>query len=220
MKVAIMQPYFFPYLGYFQLMNAVDLWVNMDHASFIKKGFMHKNIIEGEQPIRLPLLGASQNKNTREIQVDFENKDFWKLKTTLEHKYSKAPFFDQAMDIFKRAESGAPDSLAAFNLHLIHEIHSYLGMETKVVETSIGLTEQKKADGMIEIAQHFGADEIYNPIGGAQIYDKEYFRSQGIELRFLKLDSEEAEDKLSIFHHLCHSSAEELKGRLNDYILL
>ena len=47
MKVAIMQPYFFPYLGYFQLMNAVDLWVNMDHASFIKKGFMHKNIIEG-----------------------------------------------------------------------------------------------------------------------------------------------------------------------------
>lgn len=215
-----MQPYFFPYIGYFQLMNAVDLWVNMDHATFIKKGFMHKNTIKDQQVIRLPLLGASQNLNTREIQVDYSNKLLLKLTTTLAHKYSKAPFYENAIQILERTIGERTDSLAAFNWSLIKQIHHYLGMETKLVETSIGLTTLKKADGMIAIAEQFGADQIINPIGGAQLYDKAYFTERGTPITFLRMQEKSDEDQLSIFHHLCHYSAAELKERLTEFELL
>ena len=70
MKIAVMQPYFMPYLGYFQLIEAVDVWVNMDHVSFQKGSYMNRNVVAEGAAIRVPLLGASQNKNTRETAID------------------------------------------------------------------------------------------------------------------------------------------------------
>ena len=219
MKIAIMQPYFFPYLGYFQLMNAVDIWVNMDHATFIKKGFMHKNSIAENQNIRVPLLGASQNLNTREIKVDYNSKLLQKLSMTLEHRYAKAPYYEVGKSILEKCIKSQPEHLSAFNWHLIEQIHSYLGMNTTLVATSVGLTTHKKADGMIEIAKKFKATEIINPIGGAQLYDKSYFKEKGLAINFLNMVVTGEEDKWSIFHHLCHYSAEHIQGRLTDFEL-
>jgi len=219
MKIAIMQPYFLPYLGYFQLMDAVDLWVNMDHATFIKKGFMHKNNVAENHIIRVPLLGASQNLNTREIKVDYSSKLLHKLSTTLEHRYSKAPYYEVGKSILEKCIKSKPDNLSTFNWHLIQQIHSYLEMETKLVETSIGLTSLKKADGMIDIAQKFEANEILNPIGGAQLYDKSYFKERGLAIHFLNMVVKSEEDQWSIFHHLCHYSADHIKQRLTEFEL-
>ena len=220
MTIAIMQPYFFPYLGYFQLMNAVDLWVNMDHATFIKKGFMHKNIVAGDQTIRLPLLGASQNVNTREIKVDYESKQLSKLLLTLQHRYAKAPYFEVAKKMLEESIAAQPDSLAAFNWSIIQNIHTYLGMDTQLVDSSIGRTDLKKADGMIDIASQFGAEHIINLSGGAQIYDKSYFNERGIRIDFINMVVKSEENGLSIFHHLCHYPAAELKERLTEFELL
>lgn len=219
MKIAIMQPYFLPYLGYFQLMNAVDIWVNMDHATFIKKGFMHKNSVADNQIIRVPLLGASQNLNTREIQVDYNSKLLHKLSITLEHRYAKAPYYQVGKSILAKCIESQPENLSAFNWQLIEQIHAYLGMTTTLVETSIGLTSQKKADGMIEIAKKFEANEIMNPIGGSQLYDKSYFREKGLEINFLNMVVKGEEDKWSIFHHLCHYSADQIQERLTEFEL-
>lgn len=220
MTIAIMQPYFFPYIGYFQLMNVVDTWVNMDHATFINKGFMHRNTIAGNQIIRLPLSGASQNLNTREIKVDYESNQLRKLLKTLEHHYGKAPYFKVAKMMLERNIAAEPDSLAAFNWLLINQIHDYLDMDTKLVESSLGLTMLKKADAMIDIANQFQADKIINPIGGSQLYDKDYFRNRGVSIDFIRMTATREEDRLSIIHLICNYPAEVLKERLTECELL
>jgi len=215
-----MQPYFFPYLGYFQLISAVDIWVNMDHAAFKKKGFMHKNTLKDDQPIRVPLIGASQNLNTREIGVNLDPKLWSKLRNTLHHKYHKAPYYERAMSFLNAALESAPTSLAALNFELITALVKYLGMDTTLVETSIGRTQKSKADGMIDIAQQFGATTIINPIGGQAIYEKGYFQERGIRLQFIKMRLEGAHYEYSIFHHLCYSTPEDLKRLLGEYELV
>jgi hypothetical protein len=220
MKVAIMQPYFFPYLGYFQLIQAVDVWVNMDHATFKKKGFMHKNTVVDEQPIRVPLIGASQNLNTREIGVNLDGKLWSKLKTTLHHKYQKAPYYERAIWFLDTALERQPDSLAALNFDLITSIHGFLEMNTQLLDTSIGRTALSRADGMIDIATQLEATTIINPIGGTALYEKSYFKERGIELQFIQMTLEDPQYQYSIFHHLCHSTAEELRELLDKYELV
>ncbi|MGB1184648.1 MAG: WbqC family protein [Schleiferiaceae bacterium] len=220
MRVAIMQPYFFPYLGYFQLIQAVDVWVNMDHAAFKKKGFMHKNTVVDEQPIRVPLVGASQNLNTREIGVNLEGKLWSKLKTTLHHKYHKAPYYERAIGFLDAALERQPESLAALNFDLITSIHGFLEMDTQLLDTSIGRTALSRADGMVDIATQLEATTLINPIGGQAIYDKSYFKERGIELQFIQMTLEDPQYQYSIFHHLCHSTAEELRELLDKYELV
>jgi len=220
MKVAVMQPYFFPYLGYFQLINAVDIWVNMDHAKFIKKGYMHKNTIQGNQIIRVPLLGASQNLNTREIKVDLQSKDLIKLRSTLEHQYKKTPFFQQAIEMFDLAISLKPQSLAELNFQIIKNIHSYLGMNTKLLNTSIGMTNKPRTEGIIEIVKNCKGSEYINAIGGRDIYENQSFLEHGVNLKFLNMTSEHPEDRLSIFHLLANLPTDEIKCRLDCYELV
>lgn len=84
MKIAVMQPYFLPYLGYFQLIDAVDVWVNMDHAAFQKGRYMNRNVVAEGLSIRVPLIGASPNKNTRETEIDLHAREWQKQWKSLE----------------------------------------------------------------------------------------------------------------------------------------
>jgi len=215
-----MQPYFLPYMGYFQLMNAVDLWVNMDHATFIKKGFMHKNTVKDDQVIRLPLLGASQNLNTREIRVNLDGKLWSKLKTTLYHKYNKAPYYERAIGFLDTALERQPESLAALNFDLLTSIHAFLEMDTQLVDTSIGRTASSRADALIDIATQLEATTLINPIGGQAIYEKSYFKERDIELQFIQMTLDQPEYQYSIFHHLCHSTPEKIRKLLGKYELI
>lgn len=221
MRIAIMQPYFLPYIGYFQLIGAVDLWVNMDHASFMKHSYMTRNEVKGPTHMTLPLLGASQNLNSREIQVDYQNKLLKKLLVTLKHLYGKAPYFEPVMELLETHISEKHPSLAGFNFALIEKVNGYIGLNTQLRHTSIGLTELKKSDGIIDIVKQLGGTTYINPIMGQSLYQKDVFESHGLGLNFLKMNPLGFEnDYLSILHFMMELAPEEINGLMNEYTLI
>ena len=84
-----MQPYFFPYIGYFQLIDAVDIYVNLDHVSFMKSSYMTRNTLKNNTPFNIPCIGGSQNKKCTEVMVQADKQWFGKFYKTLEHLYGK-----------------------------------------------------------------------------------------------------------------------------------
>lgn len=104
MKIAVMQPYLFPYIGYFQLLNAVDMFVVFDDVNFIKKGWINRNnILVNRQKylFTVPLKDASQNKLIKEVQIA---DDGWQEKflKTVAQSYKKAEFFDEAFALIEK----------------------------------------------------------------------------------------------------------------------
>ena len=92
--VGIMQPYFFPYIGYFQLIHCVDTYVNLDHVSFMKRSYMTRNTLKNNTTININVWKASQNKKCNEIYVNFENNYIPKFLKTLENLYSKESHYE------------------------------------------------------------------------------------------------------------------------------
>ena len=217
MKIAIMQPYFLPYLGYFQLIEAVDIWICMDHATFIKKGYMHRNKILDDIPIRVPLIGASSNRNTSEILVDLNSRDWHKLEKTLCQKYSNTPYFTVAKRILDNAKSKNIGSLSSFNFALIQGIADYLGIQTRLIPSSLGMTQQSRSDGIIEITKGFNGTTYINAPGGVDLYSKSYFAEKELKLQFIKPNLKGEFLEMSIFHLLCCYSRDEINLELKKY---
>ena len=89
MTIGVMQPYFFPYIGYFQLIDAVDIYVNLDHVSFMKSSYMTRNTLKNNTPISIPVIGGSQNKKCTEVIVKSDDKFVFSFPKTIHHLYSK-----------------------------------------------------------------------------------------------------------------------------------
>ncbi len=129
-KIAIMQPYFFPYIGYFQLINAVDTFVIYDDVNYIKKGWINRNniVINGEQKLfTISLSKASQNKMINEIDI---SDDFIKFIKMLEMSYSKAPYYEQTMNVINKIISFENKKLSTFIHNSIKILVDYLNIKT------------------------------------------------------------------------------------------
>ena len=127
MKIAIMQPYLFPYLGYFQLIRAVDAFVVYDDVNYIQRGWINRNYIlanEDSQLITLPLLRASQNKLINQIEVGGKHK----ILQSLRHSYGKAPFFDTVYPVIEDCLNQSEENLASFLDYQLRRICDYLGL--------------------------------------------------------------------------------------------
>ena len=98
MRIGIMQPYFFPYIGYFQLIHAVDTYVNLDHVSFMKRSYMTRNILKNNTSINIPVSGGSQNKSCKEVTVLADQKWFDAFVKTLETLYKKESNYNVIID--------------------------------------------------------------------------------------------------------------------------
>src|SRR5215211_7424377 len=122
MKLAIMQPYIFPYVGYFQLIDAVEKFIFYDDVNFIKKGWINRNriLLHGKDyVITIPLKEVSQNKLICEVEVDWANKELQKVKQSIEHAYKKAPFFKEVMPLINMvllSEKKTISELAAYSV--------------------------------------------------------------------------------------------------------
>jgi hypothetical protein len=219
MKIAIMQPYFFPYMPYFQLIHAVDKWVNLDHVTFIKQGYIHRNNIKDELVIRAPCMGASSNTLISKVGLDFESREWKKQLKTLDQAYKKAKNYDVLRDLLI-GSSKLSTNLSEFNFHLIKEICKYLDITTKLISTSKGLSDKPNIEGVTEIVKNLRGDFYINAIGGMDLYSKEEFASNDIELKFLKTKLQDDFKSLSIFHVLCMCTQEEIREKLDDYILI
>ena len=187
MKVAIMQPYFLPYIGYFQLINEVDVFVIYDDVNYIKKGWINRNriAVSGvERLITLPLKDASQNKKINELYISEVPR---KLMKTIEQEYSGSRSFDSAWPVFEETMRNDELHLVAFLERQLMQLCSYLGICTKWVRASaLGIDKGKKGqDRILSICKDLGASHYVNLSGGKHLYEQKSFNEFGLELSFV-----------------------------------
>lgn len=189
-RIAIMQPYFLPYIGYFQLMAAVDLFIVYDNIKYTKKGWINRNRIlrdGADTLISLPLKAGADSLHVREreLAADF---DPGKLLRQVAGAYRHAPGFAETLPLVERI-LGYPDrNLFGFLHHSMVETCRHLGIASQVEVSSTfaidhGLKAQEKVLALCAAA---GAETYVNAIGGTDLYSSSAFRARGVELRFLK----------------------------------
>ncbi len=227
-----MQPYLFPYIGYFQLINAVDRFILLDSVAFINRGWINRNriVLNGkEHMIVVPLEKASQNRMIMDIRVAADTG--WKAKflKTIYYGYHKCRHFGEVYPLIESILAFGEMHVSGLVCRSIEAINAYLGIRTTVVPTSSGYNNDHlhAADKIIDICRREGATEYVNPIGGVDLYDKEQFRAHGIELKFLKTKQfqyRQAADvfipNLSIIDVLMNTSGTDMAGLLAQYDLL
>lgn len=191
MTLAIMQPYFLPYIGYMQLMDAVDTFILYDDVSFINRGWINRNrlLINGQEHLfTVPLKDASQNKLINEVHLADDPKWRSKLLKTIEQGYRKAPCYQQVMPITEKIINFATDSIADLVYFSLVELNQYLGITTRLVASSsiYSNTDLKAQERILDICRQEKATQYINPIGGMELYDKPTFEESGIKLNFIK----------------------------------
>ncbi|MBF9253844.1 WbqC family protein [Pontibacter sp. 172403-2] len=233
MKVAIMQPYVFPYIGYFQLIDAVDLFVIYDDVQYIKKGWINRNriLLNGKEHLfTIPCIKASQSKLINEIGVDWSSKDISGFCKTIEAAYRKAPFFEEINTLLHAVLNKRPESIADLATAGITSICDYLNIKTELKRSSqcdFQNVDLKKGDRLIDIVKKTGGSDYINAIGGRELYTKEDFAQQGINLNFLKSlpvvyqqFNNDFVPWLSILDVLMFNSKENIAEYLKQYELL
>jgi hypothetical protein len=220
--VGIMQPYFFPYIGYFQLIHCVDTYVNLDHVSFMKRSYMTRNVLKNNTTINVNVWNASQNKRCNEIYVNFENNYISKFLKTLENLYSKEPHYEIILNEIILPEFIEKEiTISKFNLNLIKRICNYLDVKTKIIDTSEGLTELKREYGLKEIVKKFNSKNYVNAIGGQLLYSKENFKQDNIDLNFIEMGNVNFDNKYaSILDLLFRYNKEHIKEQIRNYKLI
>jgi hypothetical protein len=232
MKVGIMQPYFFPYIGYWQLLNAVDRYVIYDDVNYIKSGWINRNRILNHNEakmINLRMSGASSNKLINEIEVSQDFVYNRKVLKNIEQIYKNAPFFKMTFSIIERIINCEEVNLARYLEFGLREICEYLKIDTElVVSSSIEKDNNLKGqEKVIAICKLLDADAYYNAEGGRKLYAHERFASEEIELKFLKtrrIEYKQFENEfisnLSIIDVMMFNSVEEIRIMLESYELM
>jgi WbqC-like protein family len=197
MVVAIMQPYFLPYIGYFQLINAVDTFVVYDNIKYTKKGWINRNriLVDGkDEYITLPLKKDSDflNIDQRFLADSFQD-DKEKILRKTGSYYKKAPYFNEAFALLNDILNCPEKNLFHFNYQSLVKICNYLNIKTNFVITSpMPVNHDLKAqDRVLAICNYLKADVYINPIGGKTmgLYDTTDFAAKGVELQFLRSNS-------------------------------
>lgn len=229
MKVGIMQPYFLPYIGYFQLIKAVDKYVVYDDVNYIKRGWINRNNIlvnNQKQLFTISLKDASQNKLINEIQIE---DDFKKFSKTVQMNYRKAPYFEEGLALLNRITNYPNKQLALFITNSINEVLQYLQINTEIIlSSSIQKNcSLKGEDKILDICIHIEASTYINAIGGQELYNREEFRIKGIDLYFLNPQikpysqfKNEFVSHLSILDVIMFNSVEEINSLLDNYTLI
>jgi hypothetical protein len=232
MKLAIMQPYFLPYIGYWQLIHAVDTFVILDDVNFISRKYINRNnlLLNGQAHLfSISLEKASQNRLINEININFPSKEREKFLKTIQSAYKKAPCFKDVYPLIENMVCFSEINLSKFIEHSLRKICAYLGINTVIaVSSEIEKDESLKAQArIIEICQRLKATTYINPPGGKSLYVPEDFQRQGIELRFLQPGKIEYRQfgaefipNLSILDVLMFNSLEQIRATVqNDYKL-
>lgn len=229
MTLAIMQPYLFPYIGYWQLIQAVDTFVIYDDVNFIKQGYINRNSILANgkvQVFTLELIGASSNKLINEIEVGNNSK---KLLKSIKQNYIKAPFFEKVMPILEEILTNKEKNLAKYIAYSLQKIAEYLKIDTTFlyasqIEKNCNLRAQDK---VIDICKNLSASVYINAIGGQELYNKEAFKKNNIDLNFIKTNlskykqfQNEFVPYLSIIDVMMFNDIETISLYLQDFDLI
>lgn len=193
MKIGIMQPYFFPYIGYFQLISAVDRFIAYDDVTFIKQGWINRNRILANGTSSLfsvPLSGAGSHALIRDVIINKALYADWckKFYKTLAQYYRKAPQYDNVLPMIKVVLDSEPQLISTYALQSIKAVCAYLAINTEIVETATNYQNShlKAEDRVIDICRQECTQIYVNAAGGRELYSHDNFKRNGIELKFLK----------------------------------
>ncbi|ABC38832.1 WbqC family protein [Burkholderia thailandensis] len=189
-RLAIMQPYFFPYIGYFQLMASVDAFVVYDDVAFINRGWINRNRINvngAPHMITVPLQRASQNRRICDIDVAPDAAWRAKLLRTIHQSYARAPQFARVFPMIECVMLHDAANLADFLLHGLTVLRDHLRLKTEIVATSrrYGNAELKAQARIVDIALKERAGIYVNAAGGRELYNVDDFAAAGLQLKFL-----------------------------------
>lgn len=231
-KIAIMQPYLFPYIGYWQLINAVDTFVLFDDVNFIKKGWINRNniLLNAQKHLfTLPLKKVSQFSHINEIQVTDETKTKSNILKTIQMAYSKAPFYNDIFPIIEKSILFDGTSVSSLINYSIIEVLKYLDIKKEIVFSSEikkneALSSQEK---IINIVKILNGKTYINPIGGQDLYNKEDFSKENLNLFFIKTNEiiykqfkNEFIPNLSFIDVLMFNPPQKIKEMLDNYELI
>lgn len=230
MIIAGNQPYIFPYLGYFQLIGAADVFICADDYPYIKGGWINANriLMEGRpRRFTLALRGATCWRRISELEL---MGDFSKFRNILSTVYHRAPYYAGTMELIEEILSFPERNLGNFAVNSLRLIAKYLGIDTPILsQSTLNYDRGADRDGKIfSVVQTLGADKMINAIGGRTLYDREKYRQNGIELQFLEsafrpyaqLGTKEFVPGLSIIDVMMNCSAAQIGEMLNDYKLI
>lgn len=238
MKIAIMQPYFFPYIGYFQLISAVDEFILFDDVQYIKKGWINRNRILSPDIkkeflyIVAPLQKHSHNELIKNIKISYSHDWISKIYGQLTYyKKIRAPFYKQIIDLLEIIFNEKIESIVQLNLKSLNILVKYLGIKTELTVSSEYKFDyslvQAPGDWAFEIAKQKKAKMYINPFSGRDLFNKEKFHKNAIELKFLKpkeiiykQSKRNFVPWLSIIDVMMFNSKDEIRKMLNEYELL
>jgi len=190
MRLAIMQPYFLPYIGYFQLIAAVDMFIVYDNIKYTKKGWINRNrMLQNGKDVMfsLPLKSGSDSLEVceRELAGDFSRD---KLLNQFKGAYRQAPCFEQTFPLVEQIVRYEDVNLFRFLHHAIVKTCGHLGLATEIrISSGIAIDHSLKSqDKVLAMCEAVGATTYINAIGGMELYSKEAFLARGVELKFIK----------------------------------
>lgn len=226
MKLAIMQPYFFPYIGYFQLIYSVDKFIFLDDVNYIKQGWIHRNKIQSNNKhifFGIQTSKSSQNKKINEITINPDNKWKNKLLNKLHHSYVKAPNYSQIQPIIKSVITLDTNKLSDICKNSVIKICNYLEIKTEILNSSseLDLKISTGQERIIKICKNLNANHYINTIGGQSLYNINIFSQNNITLNFIKTNNINYKNStLSIIDLLMHCNKKTIISYLNSYSLI
>ena len=186
-----MQPYFFPYVGYFQLIHASDKFVFYDDVAFIKQGWINRNniLLQGKAHLfSIPVSNISSFESIAETKISYKVDWTVKFIKTIELSYKKAPNFDEIFPMLSALVLEKPETIAELAKKSIKLVLDHVGTSVDVVNSSAKYKNEnlKAQERIIDICKMENAKVYNNPIGGLSLYDRGTFNANKIELKFVK----------------------------------
>jgi hypothetical protein len=190
MKLGIMQPYFFPYIGYFQLINTVDMFVIYDNIKYTKKGWINRNrFLQNGRDIlfSVPLIKDSDFLHVKDRLVS-DSFDKKKLLSQFKMSYLKSPEYKNVIPLVEDCIFYPNKNLFDYIFYSIQQVCNFLDIKTSFhISSHINIDhELKSQDKVIAICKKVNASTYINAIGGQELYDKEIFKENRIDLKFIK----------------------------------
>lgn len=230
MRAAIMQPYFFPYIGYFQLMAAVDVFVFLDDVQYINRGWVNRNRICIDSQARwltLPVIKAAREAAINQRRYLLNTLSINRVLAMVDAACRSLPAYREFRPKIDRLINFADDNVAAYNIHHLVKLARALGVRCEFA-TSSALDPGRSARGaarLIELCRRVGATKYINAIGGTGLYDPAEFSAYGLHLLFLRTRAVPVAVSggachLSIIDGLMRNSLRGCQGCLPRYELL
>ncbi|MBO4802247.1 MAG: WbqC family protein [Bacteroidaceae bacterium] len=234
-KIGIMQPYFFPYIGYWQLIHAVDVFVVYDDGKMITNGWIHRNRIldfDGQTPrtIGVPLKKKSVSHTIGEMERAEDNRQMKQMVEMIKMRYRRAPHYQEVMPMLEELILNDETNMVKYLTHSLRTVCDFLGIKTRFeMSSTIDKTGCEGVEDKAErICKTIGITNYINPIGGTEFYDKDEWAKRGLTLNFLRRRETISYPQfggvfvpdLSIIDMLMFCSKEEIQNILNEYEIL